>query len=123
MLPVVGVPEAGFEAQWQAEGWLPRHRALIAPEHRNRGREVISLDWTLVHHERGPEIYGVTKSYDYVARRMGRFQTVVTAVVANRDVIDGIDLQVQEPSTQEEEAIYLKATVQETYCQMEQARE
>jgi len=115
--------EAVFEAGWDAEGLLPRHRAVIAPEHQGRGREVICLDWTLLRHERGPEIYGVTKSYDYVARRMGRFQTVVTAVVANRDVIDGIDLQVQEPSTQEEEAIYLKATVQETYCQMEQARE
>jgi hypothetical protein len=43
---------------------VPRHRALIAPEQRNRGREVISVDWTLVHHERGPHIYGTTKSYD-----------------------------------------------------------
>src|SRR5215831_15178425 len=115
--------EAGFEAQWQAEGWLPRHRALIAPEHRNRGREVLSLDWTLVHHERGPEIYGVTKSYDYVERRMGRFQTVVTAVFANRQVIDGIDLQIQEPNVCEEEETYLKATVQESYAQMEQVCE
>ena len=49
--------EAVFEAEWNAEELLPRHRALIAPEHRNRGREVISLDWTLVHHERGPHIY------------------------------------------------------------------
>ena len=115
--------EAVFEAGWDAEGLLPRHRAVIAPEHQGRGREVICLDWTLLHHERGPEIYGVTKSYDYVARRLGRFQTVVTAVVANRDVIDGLELQVQEPSRQEEEALYLKATVQESYVQMEQARE
>jgi len=115
--------EAVFEAGWDAEGLLPRHRAVIAPEHQGRGREIICLDWTLLHHERGPEIYGVTKSYDYVARRMGRFQTVVTAVIANRQVIDGIDLQIQEPSTQEEEALYLKATVQESYEQMEQARE
>jgi hypothetical protein len=115
--------EAVFEAGWDAEGLLPRHRAVIAPEHQGRGREVICLDWTLLHHERGPEIYGTTKSYDYVARRMGRFQTVVTAIVANRDVIDGIELQIQEPGTQEEEALYLKATVQESYAQMEQARE
>jgi hypothetical protein len=53
---------------------------------------------------------------------MGRFQTVVTAVLANRQLIDGIDLQVQEPSAQEEEAIYLTATVQDSYLQMEQAR-
>jgi hypothetical protein len=54
---------------------------------------------------------------------MGRFQAVVTAVVANREVIDGLELQIQDPGTQEEEALYLKATVQESYAQMEQARE
>lgn len=83
---------------------------------------MISLDWTLVHHERGPHIYGTTKSYDYVERRMGRFQTVVTAVAANRQLIDGIDVQMQEPSVGKEEEVYLKATVQANYEQMEQAR-
>jgi hypothetical protein len=114
--------EAVFEAGWGAEQLLPRHRALIAPEHYGRGREVISLDWTLVHHERGPHIFGTTKSYDYVARRMARFQTVVTAVIANRKLIDGIDLQIQEPSVCKEEEVYLKATVQASYEQMEQVR-
>jgi len=114
--------EAVFEAGWEAEELLPRHRRVIAPEHRGRGREVISLDWTLVHHERGPHIYGTTKSYDYVERRMGRFQTVVTGVIANRQLIDGIDLQIQEPSVGKEEEAYLKATVQASYEQMEQAR-
>jgi hypothetical protein len=114
--------EAVFEAAWKAEELLPRHRALIAPEHRNRGREVISLDWTLVHHERGPHIYGTTKSYDYVARRLGRFQTTVTAVIANRQLMDGIDVRIQEPNIGKEEETYLKATVQASYEQMEQAR-
>src|SRR4030095_14073014 len=114
--------EAVFEAGWDAEELLPRHRRVIAPEHQGRGREVMSLDWTLVHHERGPHIYGTTKSYDYVERRMGRFQTVVTAVIANRQLIDGIDLQIQEPSVRTEEETYLKATVQASYEQMEQAR-
>jgi len=114
--------EAVFEAGWEAEELLPRHRKLIAPEHRNRGREVISLDWTLVHHERGPHIYGTTKSYDYVERRMGRFQTTVTAVIANRRLIDGIGVQIQEPDVSKEEEAYLKATVQASYEQMEQAR-
>ena len=114
--------EAVFEAEWKSEELLPRHRRLIAPEHRNRGREVISLDWTLVHHERGPEIYGVTKSYDYVERRMARFQTTVTAVIANRQLIDGIGVQIQEPNVCKEEEEYLKATVQASYEQMEQAR-
>jgi hypothetical protein len=114
--------EAVFEAGWEAEQLLPRHRALIAPEHRQRGREVISLDWTLVHHERGPHIYGTTKSYDYVEGRMGRFQTVVTAVIANRQLIDGIGVQIQEPSVGKEEEAYWKATVQTSYAQREQAR-
>jgi hypothetical protein len=48
--------EAVFEAGGDAEELLPRHRRVIAPEHQGRGREVISLDWTLVHHERGPHI-------------------------------------------------------------------
>ena len=55
-------------------------------------------------------------------RRMARFQTTVTAVIANRQLIDGIDLQIQVPSVSKEEATYLKATVQASYAQMEQAR-
>src|SRR6266536_4752229 len=35
--------EAVFEAGWEADALLPRHRGLIAPEHRDRGREAISL--------------------------------------------------------------------------------
>ena len=116
------MPEAVFEADWAAEELLPRHRRLIAPEHRHRGREVISLDWTLVHHERGPEIYGVTKSYDYVERRMARFQTTVTAVIAHRQLIDGIGVQIQEPDVGKEEEAYLQATVPASYVQMEQAQ-
>ena len=99
--------EAVFEAEGKAEELLPRHRALLAPEPRKRGREVISLDWTLVHPERGPHSYGTTKSYDYVERRTGRFQTTVTAVIANRHLMDGIDVRIQEPNLCEEEETYL----------------
>src|SRR4029434_6369271 len=113
---------AVFEARWDATALMPRHRAIVAQDHGRRGREVISLDWTLAHHERGPEIYGVTKSYDYVERRMARFQTTVTAVIANRQLIDGIGVQIQEPGVCKEEEAYLKATVQASYEQMEQAR-
>ena len=38
--------EAVFEAGWAAETLMPHHRRVIAPEHRGRGREVLSLDWT-----------------------------------------------------------------------------
>ena len=43
-------------------------------------------------------------------------------MIANRQLIDGIDLQIQEPSVGKEEEAYLKATVQASYEQMEQAR-
>jgi hypothetical protein len=114
--------EAVFEAGWNAEELLPRHRRWIAPEHHQRGREVISLDWTLGHPERGPQIYGVTRSYDYVERRMALFQTTVTAVIANRQRIDGIEARIQEPDVSKEEEVYVRATVQASYEQMEQAR-
>jgi len=35
-----------------------RHRAVIAPEHQGQRAESDQVDWTLVHHERGPQIYG-----------------------------------------------------------------
>ena len=113
---------AVFEAQWDAEALMPRHRAVVAKDHGRRGREVMSLDWTLAHHEWGPKIYGVTKSYDYVERRMARFQTVVTAVVANRALVDGIEVRVQEPSVREAEEAYWQATARESYGHMEHVR-
>jgi hypothetical protein len=114
---------AVFEAQWDAKALMPRHRAVVAQDHGRQRREVISLDWTLAHHEWGPKIYGVTKSYDYVERRMARFQTVVTAVVANRALVDGIEVRVQAPNVCEAEEEYLRATGQERYEQLGQARE
>jgi hypothetical protein len=64
----------------------------------------------------------VTKSYDYVERRMARFQTTVTAGVATRQLIEGGDVRLQEPEVSKEEETYLQATVQARYEQMEQAR-
>ena len=113
---------AVFEAQWDAEALMPRHRAVVAQDHGRRGREVISLDWTLAHHDWGPKIYGVTKSYDYVERRLARFQTVVTAVVANRALVDGLEVRVQEPSGRAAEEAYLQATTRERYGHMEYVR-
>jgi hypothetical protein len=54
--------EAVFEAGWAADTLMPHHRAVIAGAHRGCGREVISLDWTYAHHERGPKIWGVQKA-------------------------------------------------------------
>jgi hypothetical protein len=58
--------EAVFESGWDSAALIKQHRTEVAQVYQGRGREVISLDWTLAHHERGPEIYAVTKGYDYV---------------------------------------------------------
>ena len=55
---------------------------------------MIGIDWTLSHHDRGPEIFGVKPAYDYVDKRMSRYQTVVTAAIANREMIDGLEVVV-----------------------------
>lgn len=113
---------AVFEAGWDIDGLLPQHRAVVAPAHRGRGREVVCVDWTYAHHERGPHIWGVKKRWDHVERRQSLDQTVRTAVVAHRDFIDGIAVVVQPPTFVEEEVAYLKATVQASYDQMEAVR-
>jgi hypothetical protein len=55
---------AVFEAGWDSDGLLPRHRAVVAAAHRGRELEVVSLDWTHVHHDRGPEIDVFERAYD-----------------------------------------------------------
>ena len=114
--------EAVFAAGWAAEMLMPHHRSVIAPEHRGRGREVLSLDWTYAHHERGPKIWGVKKAWDHVENRFAPYQTMVTAVIANRDLIDGVEVVVQQPNRYEEEVAYLKETVRESYAQMDAAQ-
>jgi hypothetical protein len=86
---------AVFEAGWDSEQWMQRHREVVGQRHQGRGREVISLDWTLSHHEAGDKVYGVKRSDDYVNHSMSRFQTVITAVVANPQQMDGLAVEVQ----------------------------
>jgi hypothetical protein len=112
---------AVFEAGWDSRALMQRHRTQVAREHQGRGREVMSLDWTLAHHERGPRIFGVDLAYDYVQKRPTRFQTVVTAVIANRYVIDGLEVVVQDPKALKEEITFLEATSQDSYKAMEEA--
>lgn len=115
--------EAVFESGWDSGALIEHHRREVAQAYQGRGRQVISLDWTLAHHERGPKIYAVTKSYDYVERRTALFQTVVTAVVSNREWVDGLEVVVQDLKDLKAEAAYLKATAKESYEQMAEARE
>lgn len=114
---------AVFEAGWDSEGLLPRHREVIAPTHRGRGLEVIGLDWTYVHHDRGPEIYATRRMYDHVEGRQSNYQTLVTAVVANAERVDGLAVEVQVPSYQEQELAYLAMGVDQEYTDLESARE
>ena len=50
--------EAIFEAAWSAETLMAPHRSVLAPEHRGRGREGLSLDWASAQQECGPKIEG-----------------------------------------------------------------
>lgn len=113
---------AVFEAGWDSDELMRRHREVVASTHRGRGVEVIALDWTYVHHERGPAIYAVKRAYDHVAGRQSRYQTVVTAVVANADYLDGVAVEVQFPNYQTEELAYLQVTAQENYPDLASAR-
>ncbi len=114
---------AVLEAGWDSEGLLPRHRAVGAGAPRGRGLEVMSLDWTYVHHDRGPEIFGAKRAYDHVAGRMSTYQTLVTAVVANAERVDGVAIAVQFPNYQAEELGYLNMTARDDYPDLESARQ
>ena len=115
--------EAVFEAGWQAQELMPRHRQIVSKDYRDSKRAVISLDWTLSHHEKGPEIYGVKKGFDYIEKRYGLFQTVVTATVSNQQYIDGVEVQVRAPGFLKAEEEYLKATQKAEYEHTEQAQQ
>ena len=115
--------EAVFEARWDSETLMQQHRRQVGLRHRGCGREIISLDWTLSHHEEGEHIYGVKRAYDYVNHCMSRYQTVVTGVIANSYQIDGIALEVQLPDFSEAERGYLRMTAQPSYEQMEQVQQ
>ena len=99
-----------FESGWCTDALGVCHRHQVGLRHRSGGREVISLDWTYGHHERGSHIYGVKQRYDYVQKRQSRYQILLTAVLANRERTDGLDVVVQAPRFEQEELNYLQAT-------------
>jgi hypothetical protein len=115
--------EAVFDTGWDCQALMQQHRAAVARDYVGGGRAVISVDWTLSHHERGPHIYAVTKAYDYVQKRTALFQTVVTAVVSNASLLDGLEVVAQDPKDLAKEQAYLKATAQQSYQQMDQVRQ
>ena len=112
-----------FESPWDREQLMVQHRAAVAQFYAPHDRQVVSLDWTHGHHERGPQIFGVKRQYDYVNHRMSRYHTILTAVVANRERQDGIAVEVQGAKWETEELAYLQATHQADYEQTEAAME
>ncbi|NJL55728.1 hypothetical protein HC928_11355 [bacterium] len=115
--------EAVFEAGWSREPLMQVHRQTIAPQYQGRGRVVISVDWTFAYHPYSEQIYGAKEAYDYVNRRWSRYQTVVTAAVANPHRVDGLAVAVQQPNYQKEELAYLQMTQRESYEQMAPVQE
>jgi hypothetical protein len=67
-------------------------------------------------------MWGVKKAWDHVEHRLAPSQTVVTAVVAHRTRLDGIEVVVQQPDQQEEELAYLQETMRQSYAQRDEAR-
>jgi hypothetical protein len=108
------MPAAVFAAAWATEALMPRHRALMAPAHRGRGREVRSLDWTYAPHERGPPIGGLNKAWDHGEKRLARDQTGVPAVITQRGCLDGVAVVVQPPSVSAEARAYWRETPPES---------
>jgi hypothetical protein len=51
---------------------------------------------------------------------MSNYQTVVTATIANRELIDGLEVKIQVPNFEKEELKYLKMTKKENYENLEQ---
>lgn len=115
--------EAVFESGWNVDELMSSHRAQVSKAHQGKGREVISLDWTLVHHDYSGHIHGAKRMYEYVEQRMSTYQTVVTAALANPERVDGLAVELQYPNYQAEEMAYLNATVKASYQEMEQVRE
>jgi hypothetical protein len=102
--------EAVFEAGWQSEPRMPHHRKRVSANYQGKGRHTLSIDWTYAHHPRGFEIDGVKNGFDYAKGGYGRFQTVLTATVANAKRPDGIEVERPPPAELPKEKAYLKAT-------------
>lgn len=112
------VPEAG----WQSEELMPRHRQVVSEHYRaDASSAVISLDWTLMHHDWGRKIYGIRKGYDYVRKCHGWFQTVLTVTVSDAQRLDGILVDVQHPEDLKQEKACLNATARTAYATTEDA--
>jgi len=115
--------EAVFEANWSHDQLMQIHRQEVSRHYQSRGTAVISLDWTLSHHDGSEQIFGAKRGYDYVNNCPSCYQTVLTAAVSNAEAVDGLMVEVQTPNHQKEELAYLEMTAQGSYEEMSQVRE
>lgn len=118
------VHECVFESSgWDSESLMKKHREEISKVHKGQqGREIICLDWTYCHHERGKKIFGLKKRFDHVLNKYVPYQVVISGVISNRKSIDGLDLVLQDPDWSKEELEYLDNTSKESYEQMAEAQ-
>ena len=114
--------EAVFENGWSYQELMKIQREKVGRSHQGKGKEVISLDWTLGHHKYSQKISVVKGMYDYVERCWSRYQTIMTAVVANGEKIDGLVIDMQMPSYKREEKAYLEMSKKEDYDSLQEAR-
>jgi hypothetical protein len=64
----------------------------------------------------------VQRAWALVEQRLAQYQTIATAVIANRARIDGVAGIVQQPDWYDEEVTYVQETVRESYAQREATR-
>ena len=115
--------EAVFEANWSRDHLMQIHRQEVARHYQDPEITVISLDWTLSHHDKSEHIFGAKRGYDYVNNCPSCYQTVLTAAVSNGEAVDGLMTEVQTPGYQKEELAYLNMTARESYEEMSEVRQ
>ena len=97
---------AVFEAGWDSDPCCPATGLSWPPSIRDGAARYSASIGPMPIMSAGPHIWGVKKRWDHVEGRMAHYQTVVTAVIANRALIDGVEVVVQPPALHEEEEAY-----------------
>lgn len=98
---------AVFEARWDSEELMAAAPSDCG-QAATKDADEKSSAWTGRYpHKDGTYIYGAKRSY-HINHCMSRFQTVVTAVIANPQQIGGIGVEVQLPDFSKAEQGYLK---------------
>jgi len=114
--------EAVMEGAWAPRELLRLHQKEVEEQTRSKGKRILWLDWTFLHHARGPKIWGNEKRYDYVEKRTTHYQVLSTCGVSTPNRVDCLDVEVQAPRLKEEEE-FMRQTAKPNYEALEAARE